>query len=159
MFNISNDITVSFFGHRDAFLNCEEQDRLEKVIADLIDNYDYVDFNVGRNGEFDIWSASTVKKVKREYRDDNVTLYLWLAYATLEYRENKEEFERYFDEVLVYTHSPNKWVYKNRNREMIDRSDMVIVYVDRKYGGAYEAYKYALKKNKKVINIYTDIDL
>ncbi len=143
VFNISNDITVSFFGHRDVCLNCEEQDRLEKVITDLIDNYDYVDFNVGRNGEFDIWSAATVKKVKREHRDDNATFYLWLAYNTQEYRENKEEFERYFDEILVYSYDSSKWVYKNRNREMINRSDMVIVYVDRKYGGAYEAYKYA----------------
>ncbi len=37
---------------------------------------------------------------------------------------------------------------------MIEQSDLVIIYIERKEGGAYTAMKYAEKLNKKVINLY-----
>ncbi len=39
-----------------------------------------------------------------------------------------------------------------RNRWMIENSDLVIAYVNRKGGGAYKAIEYANKINKQVIN-------
>lgn len=41
-----------------------------------------------------------------------------------------------------------------KNQWMIEQSDLVIVYIERKEGGAYTAMKYAEKLNKKVINLY-----
>lgn len=40
-----------------------------------------------------------------------------------------------------------------RNREMVDRSDLVIAYIIRKNGGTYQAVDYAEKIGKKVINL------
>ena len=40
-----------------------------------------------------------------------------------------------------------------RNRFMIEKSDFVIVYVEHSWGGAYSAYKYALKKGKQIYNL------
>ena len=36
---------------------------------------------------------------------------------------------------------------------MIDRSDLVVDYVERKSGGAYRALEYAEKAKKEIINI------
>ena len=37
---------------------------------------------------------------------------------------------------------------------MIEKSDLVIVYVERQSGGAYAAMRYAEKLNKQIINLY-----
>ena len=39
---------------------------------------------------------------------------------------------------------------------MIDRSDMVICYVEKKSGGAYRAVRYAAGQWKTIINLYND---
>ena len=43
-----------------------------------------------------------------------------------------------------------------RNREIIDRSDMVICYITHKSGGAYQSVQYAEKLEKRIINIAED---
>ena len=41
----------------------------------------------------------------------------------------------------------------HRNKYMAESADIVIVYIKRDYGGAYQAYKHALKENKRIFNI------
>ncbi len=36
---------------------------------------------------------------------------------------------------------------------MVDRSDLVICYIDHQSGGAFQTMQYALKRGKKVINL------
>lgn len=40
-----------------------------------------------------------------------------------------------------------------RNRWMIENSDIVVAYIYREFGGAYNAVKYAKKLNKTIINL------
>ena len=40
-----------------------------------------------------------------------------------------------------------------RNRWMVDQSDLLIAFVQRDFGGAYETLKYARRKKVSVINI------
>lgn len=49
-----NIYTVSFFGHRYIERGTEISDRLDKLLHDLITQKDYVDFLIGRDGEFDL---------------------------------------------------------------------------------------------------------
>ena len=46
-----------------------------------------------------------------------------------------------------------KSAIQNRNRSMVDRSDLVVCYVDHQSGGAFQTMQYALKRGKKVINL------
>lgn len=65
-----NLFAVSFFGHRqvdDPFL-IERQ--LESIIRELLLTKEYVEFLVGRDGEFDQLVSSTVRRCKRTIRDD-----------------------------------------------------------------------------------------
>ena len=93
--------TVSFFGHRqlDDFMGAER--RLEKLIRELLAEREYVEFLVGRNGDFDQLAASTVLRLKRTVRDDNSSLVLVLPYLTAEYVNNQDSFESYYDEIEV----------------------------------------------------------
>ena len=40
-----------------------------------------------------------------------------------------------------------------RNREMVDRSDLVVCYIEHNSGGAFQTVQYAKKKNKEIVNL------
>lgn len=50
--------TVSFFGHREIENGFEVERCLEEIITDLIRSKEYVEFLVGRDGEFDLLASS-----------------------------------------------------------------------------------------------------
>ena len=83
---------------------------------------------------------------------NDITLVLPYTVADIEY------YEKYYDSVIIpeslYGAHP-KFAITLKNRWMIERSDLVIIYAERESGGAYAAMKYAKKLNKKIINIYT----
>ena len=66
--------TVAFFGHRYIDNMFKVEELLEEQIRKLINEKEYVDFIVGRNGEFDQSVSSTVLRVRKNYRDDNSAL-------------------------------------------------------------------------------------
>lgn len=148
--------TVSFFGHRmiDNFSKAEEQ--VEKIVRNLIHEKQYVEFLVGRDGDFDQLVASTVRRVKRAVRNDNSVLVWVMPYPKSEYVDNTDSFDSYYDEVEVCQESCSahfKVAITIRNNSMIDRSDLVVTCVERKSGGAYRALEYAEKTKKEIINI------
>ena len=56
--------TVAFFGHREIEYFQETEQALEKLIESLMREHEYVEFLIGRNGEFDQLTASTVRSVR-----------------------------------------------------------------------------------------------
>ncbi len=87
-----NTFTVSFFGHRLIEHPFEIEKHLEKAIRELILSKEYVEFLVGRNGEFDQLVSSTIRRVKKTVDDANSALVLVLPYLTAEYINNKTSF-------------------------------------------------------------------
>jgi len=148
--------TVSFFGHRCVKNPCSIMRELEIIVRNLIREKEYVEFLVGRNGEFDQLATSTVLRMKKQYRNDNSAVVLVLPYLTSEYTNNTESFESYYDLIEVCEEAANthpKAAIQKRNRNMVDRSDLIICYVDTNSGGAYQTVQYAIRKDKNVINI------
>lgn len=148
-----NTFTVSFFGHRQIDRPFEAEERLEKIIRELIQSKEYVEFLVGRNGEFDQMVASTVLRAKKAVDDANSALVLVLPYMTAEYSNNKASFEDYYDEIEVFDSGHFRSAFGQRNRSMVDRSDIVVCCIEHDEGGAYETVKYARKNNKKILNV------
>ena len=143
-----NTFTVSFFGHRQIDRPLEAEERLEKIIRELIRNKEYVEFLVGINGEFDQMAASTVRRVKKAVDDANSALVLVLPYMTAEYSNNKESFEDYYDNIEIFDSGYFRAAFGQRNR-----SDLVVCCVEHDEGGAYETVRYARKHNIKVLNV------
>lgn len=148
--------TVVFFGHRYIDNPFKVEELLEEQIGKLINEKEYVDFLVGRNGEFDQCVSSAVLRVRKNIRDDNSALVLVLPYVTAEYLNNEEYFREYYTDVEIsYSASMAhpKSAIQIRNREMVDRADLIICYIENKEGGAWQTVEYALKQGKTVINL------
>ena len=148
--------TVSFFGHR----IIEDFNRVEKkaetLIRDLILQKEYVEFLVGRGGDFDQIVSSAVKRLQRRIRANNSSHVWVLPYPTAELRNNGESFQAYYDEIEICDAAENnhpKRAYQIRNRQMVDRSDLVVFYVEHNSGGAYQTMQYAQGKGKRIINL------
>lgn len=150
--------TISFFGHRRIENLVSVESKLIRIVRDLLKSKAYVEFLVGRNGDFDQLVSSVVRRAKREYRADNSSLVLVLPYVTAEYRDNEESFLEYYDEVEICEESALahfKSAIRIRNCSMIEKSDLVVCYVEHSSGGAYHAMKYAKKHHKKIYNLCT----
>jgi len=58
--------TVSLFGHRKIDDLWRLNDQLTTIIQELIQTKVYVAFLIGRNGEFDEYAASVIKRAQKE---------------------------------------------------------------------------------------------
>ena len=149
-------LTVSFFGHRRIENALEIENRLEQLIRTLLRDHEYIEFLVGRDGEFDQIVSSTIRRCKREYRSDN-SAHIWvLPYLTAEFRDNEESFRDYYDEIEVCEAAAGghyKNAHQTRNRAMVDRSDLVVFCIQRERGGAWQTMKYAKKRGVPCINL------
>ena len=147
--------TVSFFGHRIIEQPLLIEQSLEELIGSLLRSKEYVEFLVGRNGDFDQIVSSTIHRCKREIWDNN-SVHVWvLPYATADYRDNEEDYRAYYDEIEVFDSAGKhfKAAFQARNRNMVDRADLVVFYVERNEGGAYQTMRYAIQQGKQYINL------
>lgn len=142
----------SFFGHRDVFENIT--DSLDTAIEKAITEYGINTFYVGDRGAFDRQAASAVRKAKTKFPE--IKLILVLPYFSNKLNEYKELYQESYDDYFV----PNeivgihpKGAITQRNRWMVKHSQLIISYIHRDFGGAYNTIKYAKKLDKVIINI------
>ena len=150
--------TVSFFGHRELPNMFAIEDKLMSILREIINTHEYVEFLVGRDGDFDQLCSSCVRSAIADYATGNASLILVLPYERADYRNNKESFEQYYDEVQICYEASKahpKGAIFERNKQMILRSDLIICAVERDFGGAYLATRFAGKHGKKIINLDT----
>ena len=153
--------TVSFFGHRQIEAPFQVESQLEKLISQLLQQNEFVEFLVGREGEFDQLVSSTIRRCKRNIRDDNSALIWVMPYPTAEFRDNESSFLDYYDEIEVCEQAAAahyKSAFQIRNREMVDRSDLIVCYIERENGGAWQTVKYAMGHGKTIYNLSKDDD-
>lgn len=120
-----------------------------------------MEFLVGREGEFDQLVSSTVRRCKRKIRNDNSSLIWIMPYVTAEYRNNENSFLDYYDEIEICEQASMahyKSAFQIRNRAMVDRSDLVILYIEHPSGGAYQTFRYVQSNEKKYINLASELE-
>lgn len=152
MGNMLNVKTVAFFGHSKIYRDIDEE--LDQLLRELISKNEYVEFLVGRNGDFDRFVSSAIRRLKKEGRDENFSHILVLQYMTAEFRDSKETFYQYYDEIEVNDSVHPKRAILDRNKKMIDRADFVVFYIEHFHGGAYQSIRYAQKSEKEIINLF-----
>lgn len=89
--------TVSFFVHRNLDSPIQIEEQLEAIVLNLLSAKAYVEFWVGRDGDFDLLTASVIHRCKRTFRDDNSSLVWVMPYPTAEYRNNERAFRAYYN--------------------------------------------------------------
>ena len=143
---------VSFIGHRNIERFQIVENKVEAVVKDLIKSKEFVEFYIGRNGEFDILVASIIKRVQRDFGKENSSLILVIPYSIAD----MEDFEKYYDEVwypdeLFGVHF--KSAITKRNEWFVDHSDLLVAYVTRDCGGAFECMKKAQQKGIQIVHL------
>ena len=143
---------VSFIGHReiDRFRFVEEQ--LDKVIGELLRTKEYVEFYVGRNGDFDISVASAIKRAQNAVGHHNSCLILLQPYPM----KDDEYYEKFYDEVQYPVDSKThpKAAITKRNRWMVENAELLIAFVEEgRKGGAMTTLKYAHARGLEIINL------
>lgn len=145
---------ITFCGHSDYFLKNDDKNKLLQVINELA-NGEEVTFYLGGYGGFDLFAmqcAKTFKVINPKSKIVFVTPYLHKNYTNLNLKNNYDE--------IIYPNLesvPLRLAIVKRNKWMVDRADIVIAYVDHKWGGAYKTYAYAIKRKKKIYNFVEDI--
>jgi len=148
--------TVCFFGHREVERAAEIESKLDQLLHDIITQKQYVEFLIGRDGEFDLLAASSIRRAVKQYGYGNTSIILVLPYMKAKYRDNKQYYLSYYDEVEICSESSDahyKSAIQVRNRSMVDRSDLVVCCIQHKSGGAYSTMQYAKKQGKQVRNL------
>ena len=152
--------TVSFFGHRHIDNPLAIDAALDAIIGSLLQNKAYVEFLVGRNGDFDQLVSSAIRRCKREIRDNN-SAHVWvLPYVTADFRDFEDDYRAYYDEIEICNSAGRhyKAAFQARNRNMVDRSDLVVFFVERHEGGAYQTMRYAMQQDKQFINLADSLE-
>lgn len=149
--------TVSFFGHREMSNPFQAERQLQLLINKLLIENEYVVFLIGRDGEFDQLVASTIR---REWADGwgkaNSEMNWVQAYPSAVYAQNMDSFDDYYSNVELCPEAADahpKAAIQIRNQYMVDRSDLVVFYVERNQGGAFQTMRYAIKKGKNLVNL------
>lgn len=154
---LEKPFTVSFFGHRYVDNFSEAEQRVEKVLEKLFHKGDMIEFLVGKDGDFDQIVSSSIKRAKRRFGEERCSHVWVLPYPTAELRDNEDSFYEYYDSIEIASDMTGikhpKAAFQARNRMMVDRSDLVVFFVEHEKGGAFQTYQYAVKQGKNIINL------
>ena len=149
----------TFIGHSFVFSSTAEKrlkDEIETYLADI----DEASFYVGGRGEFDSMAASAIRVAKTQHRDKKIQLYLIEPYFHTGLNRDKDYNEKLYDGIIIPQELLGihpKAAIQKRNRWMCDQAELLIAFVCRDFGGAYETLKYAERKHKRIINLAEEL--
>ena len=158
-------MTIAFFGHRQIFDEQVIKERIEKILKEYVCQKD-AKMLIGCHGEFDHLALQTSINYKKK---ENENIKINVVLTNLSYL-NKDELG--FSRVDNYKNLGCETIFydieeihfKKRitasNKKMVDESDLIICYVDMNTykSGAKTTILYALKQNKKIINLFEESD-
>ena len=88
---------------------------------------------------------------------ENDTL-ITLSTCSYEYNHARYIVIGKLNRVYAASKAPPKAAIQIRNREMVDRADLVLCAIERQSGGAWQTVQYAMKQEKPVINLFDEPD-
>ena len=153
--------TCAFIGHRKIEEKGELKQEIAEIVTALIEKEKVDTFLFGSKSEFNDLCYEVVTELKNKYPH----------IRRIEVRASNEYLPRiYLDitlkyyEETVFPESVGGAGYRSyikRNQAMIDMCDILVTYFDKdfqlpagKTSGTRKAVEYALKKNKRIINLF-----
>ena len=142
--------TCSFFGHRFVLDIKSVKEQLKTLLEKMITQEGVDIFYLGEQGDFEILSAEVLNELKTIYPFIQRTDVICFSEQLNRKPKIQSDNFEYLDELDL---CKRKLRIIKRNQWVIDNSDILIFYVNSPYGGAYQSYLYAKKKNKQIINL------
>ena len=137
-------MTCTFFGHRDTPKEIEPALRL--TLMDLIENKNATVFYVGNHGNFDAMVRHQLEDLSKTYP---INYYVVLAYMPS--KNDKPDEHTILPEGIETV--PRRFAINYRNKWMLNKSDIVVTYVIRNFGGAWEFERIAERYKKIIVRI------
>ena len=142
---------VSMIGHR-FIQDLSIEEKMYDLLKEILRTKKYVEFYLGRNGDFDILAASVIKRLQKNYRDDNSEIILVLPYLV----KDCEYYENYYDQIIIpnelYGVHPRAAITE-RNRWLVTNTDILVAYARKKSGGSAACVQMAEKLGREIIKI------
>lgn len=138
-----------FMGHRDAPASIAGD--LRNAVQQAVTELGITEFVVGQYGSFDRMAARAVVDVKKEYPGIRLTLLLPYYQPT-----RSAKLPTGFDDILYpdgIEKIPKRAAIAAANRYMVDRCDLMIVYVHHIASNSYDIVKLAEKKEISLIRL------
>ena len=155
-------LTCTFAGHAEVYA-ADIEEKLNNIIEHLLTVEDEAVFYVGGRGEFDSMAAAAVRTARYRHRDKKIQLYLVEPYMSKQINRDKDFYSQLYDGIIVPQELMGvhpKAAITKRNRVMVDWSNVLIAFVYRDFGGAYETLKYAKSKGDiRIINLAEEVTL
>lgn len=137
-----------FFGHRD--LTSSLAVPLDCAIRHAILEHGITHFWYGGHGNFDRMAARAVVKHQPLFPD--IRLELVRAYMPGKAEQNLPPYDpSIYPDGLEFV--PQRFAISHRNRWMVQQCDLVICYVERSFGGVYEACRQAQRRDVPILNL------
>lgn len=151
-------ISCTFAGHWEVYSRNVESS-IEFAIESILKKDNSFVFYSGDMGEFDKMCSAAVRTAKRRHPELDIKLMVVLPYMMAKINTDKDFYKNLYDDIIIpmeLSDAHYKSAITKRNRWIIDRSDFLIAYVYRDFGGAYTTLKYANRMNKEIINLAVD---
>lgn len=153
--------TCCIIGHRNFEKSGELEIEVKDIVTDLIEKQNVKNFLFGSRSEFTNFCYDIISKLMNKYSN------LKRIFIRAEYPIISNDYYNYllgfYEESYFYSEKliTNKFSYIKRDKVMIDKSVFCIFYFNDKYipqtktqSGTRMAYEYALRKGKKIINVF-----
>ena len=146
---------ITFIGHSSIYNGGDLYDKIKNAIIKSTSIDEHTTFYCGTYGDFDNLCASVCRSLKKER--SNVEIIFVTPYLTESQHKKTNAFikSNLYDSIIYppLESIPKKFAIIKRNEWMVEKSDLIIAYVNLSYGGAYKALAYAKKKKKTIINL------
>ena len=143
---------IAFIGHREIYGHYRLEENIEQIAREKLHEKEYVEFYVGRNGDFDISVASAIKRAQKAVGHHNSCLILLQPYPM----KDDEYYEKFYDELQYPVDSKihPKAAITKRNPWMVENAELLVAFVEEgRKGGALNTLKYAQKIGVEIINL------
>ena len=145
----------AFTGHRHLSGYDFDELLLQRVVSNLVKT-GVKRFLCGMAIGFDLKAAQTVLVLKEKYDIELVACLPCPNQAEMYSAKNKLLYGAILercDEVVVVEKEYTRGCMLNRDRYLVDNSDLIVCFLRKRSGGTYYTVNYAKKKNKKIIEI------
>ena len=144
---------IAFCGHSDYVENKEDEIKIIEMLETKAKEICF-DFFLGLYGNFDRFCYSIAKKFKDTHI--NSKLFFISPYNDETYLKNRALDKGNRFDLIIYPELetvPRKYAIFYRNKWIVEKADLIIAFVKKKYGGAFTMYEYAKKLGKDIYNI------
>ena len=144
-------MVLTFCGHSNCFEDRDYVSEIYKVLENNLSINEEVTFLLGDYGMFDRYARRSCYDYKK--LNNKVKVIFVSPYSDDRYIKKREADLDYDEIITPEINCLPKFRLIKRNQYMVDKSDLIISYVNYPFGGSFKTLKYAKHSGKKIINL------